>query len=168
MLHIHYKLQNKYCVKMTHNNYRTLSCWSWCWQFWLFVTRMALILFTLITEGLIIVLSLCCHSWSLKFIGKPEHICWCFTKYEDVFCMKTKAKNTGILWFIGNYVIIVLVQPAWHLIRLYASPEPKMNLTPLIYAMHRQELWEPLGYRLGMDFWTKTFHKSKVEMQIHR
>lgn len=36
-----------------------------------------------------------------------------------------KGEYVHLSLFIGNYVVIVLIQSTWHLIRLYVAPEPK-------------------------------------------
>lgn len=41
-------------------------------------------------------------------------------------------KIKDLLLFIGNYVIIVLVRPTWHLIRLYMAHEPKWFWHPCL------------------------------------
>lgn len=56
-------------------------------------------------------------------------------------CMKTKGKKTDIfvVYRYSNYVIIVLARPAWHLIRLYVVPEPKLVWDPCLKAWFNSE-----------------------------
>lgn len=54
----------------------------------------------------------------------PDFIDWLIIYPSGNFIAQNKGENIDLL-FIGNFVSVVLVQPTWHLIRLYVAPEPE-------------------------------------------
>lgn len=49
----------------------------------------------------------------------------------NFFAVKLKGENIDLLLYIDNSAMILLVQPTWHLNRLYVAPELKWAWHPL-------------------------------------